>query len=55
MGIDAVNRVSLYRIILKPWDDAQLIELLQSALQKREVLRKRPVTMDELKQLDDRF
>ena len=49
MGVDAVNRASIYRIVLKPWDDDKLIDMIKTVLEKREAIRRRPISLDELK------
>ena len=47
-AISAINDVGLYQYLEKPWDNAQLLLVIQSAIERTQLLRKLRQKVDEL-------
>ncbi len=53
VAISAINEGKLFRFITKPWDDAELKELVIKALQSARLKRRSSKTIEELKKQDE--
>src|SRR5689334_20762023 len=49
-AIQAINDVGLYQYLEKPWDNAQLLLVIQSAIERTQLLRK---LRDKVNELDE--
>ncbi len=51
-AVEAINRATLYRFVLKPWDDETLQVTIKRALEHRELILKNRFLLNEIKKRD---
>jgi DNA-binding NtrC family response regulator len=47
-AIQAINEVNLYQYVEKPWENAQLLLIIQSGVERAQLMRELQATMSEL-------
>ena len=47
-AIQAINEVSLYQYVEKPWENAQLLMIIQNGVERAQLMRELQATMSEL-------
>ncbi len=52
MAIDAINRAVLYKFIMKPWNDNNLLITVRRALEQRDLIIENKRLMNEIKKRD---
>lgn len=53
MAIEAINKATLYKFILKPWDNSDLLFTVKRALEHKSLLEKNMKLMNEVKRRDE--